>query len=104
MSDRSSAWYANPENAERRKARMRAYGKALVALGKQFPEERSREYRAGVEDGLTPTQAQARAGKTLRAAHKAEFKRLFEEQLKHDGGTTQGPVPGASQQLQRLRP
>lgn len=84
MSSRSNAWYQVPANRERRKARMRAYGQALVCLGQQYPDERVAEYRAGVADGLGPTAAQDRAGKRLREAHPDEFRQIYEEKLRDE--------------------
>lgn len=79
MSDRSSAWYAIEANAARRKARMRAYGKALVELGRRYQEERSREYQDARGRGLAFSAAEAAAFRAVRNAHHQEFEKIFEE-------------------------
>jgi hypothetical protein len=80
-------WYELPANREKRKARMRAYGRAVVALGRKYPAERRREYQAGLADGLVPAYAQAQASSRLRKAYPAEFRRLFDAELaKIQGG------------------
>jgi hypothetical protein len=81
MTVRSMGWYSVPENREKRKARMRAYGRAVVALGRKYPAERRREYQAGLADGLAPAYAQARSSSRLRQAHPDEFRRLFDVEL-----------------------
>ena len=75
------SWYSQPGNAERRKRRMRSYGKALVLLGRRYPADRKARYRQAIADGLLPTKAQNRAGKELREAHPAEFREIYEALL-----------------------
>jgi hypothetical protein len=75
-----------PENRERRKARMRAYGQALVALGQAHPDERRTGYEAARRDGRPPgAPSQNWSLARLREAYPAEFKRLFEEKLASEG-------------------
>jgi hypothetical protein len=81
VSDRSDAWYAVPENRERRKARMRAYVQASFALGRMFPGERKANYPQARDAGKASGPAQTMAMSQLRAAHPTEFRTLYEEKL-----------------------
>lgn len=76
MSARSDAWYAIPENQERRKKNMRAYAAALVQLGQRYPDERCRAYRRA-QPGRSPFAAQQRSYAAVREAHKVEFRELL---------------------------
>lgn len=87
MSDRSAEWYSDPGNAERRKRRMRAYGRALTELGRRHPEERKGFYRDGVQLGYGPgSAAQNYATRRLRSAYQDEFNKIFEEQRREGAG------------------
>lgn len=64
---------------------MRAYSKALVALGQAHLEERMREYLAARAEGRPAgAPAQGRALSRLRAAYPGEFRRIYEEKLADD--------------------
>lgn len=99
MSARSTEWYADPDNRERRKARMRAYGAALAVLGRAHAEERRAAYRQAVNDGVSPgTAAQGAANRVLRAKYPDEFRRIYEEKLTSDEQRqAQGPDPQPAQ-------
>lgn len=84
MSDRSKAWYEDPGNAEHRKVRMRLYGRAITALGREFPGERRSEYRKAVRSGLSPSAAQNVASKALREAHPERFREIYDALLAED--------------------
>lgn len=93
MSERSAAWYAVPENAKRRKARMRLYARALGVLAREYPERYRALYRQGRDQlGLSGSAAQGRAHGIIRDWHPERFSEIYgglllaEEQDDADGG------------------
>lgn len=75
MSDRSNAWYA--QNTERRKARMRIYAQAAVALGSAHPAERRRLMRAAHAAGLRSSKISSTAYRQLREKYPDEFRHIY---------------------------
>lgn len=78
MSARSDAWYADPENREKRKANMLSYSSALVELGRRYPAHRRRVYRREVKVGRPAMPAYQRALAEVRNAHRAEFRMILD--------------------------
>lgn len=77
MSTRSNAWYA--ENLELRQANMRAYANALTLLGQHHVDERTRDYKMFVGQGLGANKARYSALAAIRDRHRAEFRKILED-------------------------
>lgn len=78
MSARSDAWYAIPENQEKRQRNMRLYQAAQVQLSRRYPEERGRIYRQQLQGGASQPRSMQRAYASVRASHPAEFREILD--------------------------
>lgn len=79
VSAKSDAWYAVPENRERRKRNMVSYAAAMTRLAARYPDERRKAYARQRQRGDGHFLAFQRAYGTVRDAHPAEFRELLAE-------------------------
>ena len=77
MSARSDAWYAVPQNQEKRKRNMRVYQLALTELGQRHGTQRRRAYQLERAAGAGGPSAASRARAVVRDAHPAEFREIL---------------------------
>jgi hypothetical protein len=77
VSARSDAWYAVPENRERRIKNMCAYMAAMVQLANRYPAEQAPVYRQARADGRSFAVSKQLAYAAVRDQHKAEFRQVL---------------------------
>ncbi len=85
----AARWYSVPENADRRKVRMRCYSRALAALSREHRDEYNTAYQTAHEAGVGNPRAAQVAYAAVRDKHPEEFRFMYETEIAASAGVEQ---------------